>query len=70
MAEKSIKQFISECKDAFGDDIAIQVRLADGTGLKQTDNWIDEDTFLKMERQRFMQWQKLERVYDGFNRRY
>jgi hypothetical protein len=58
MAAKSIQEFITEWKAVIGSDLAIQVRLIDGTVLKQTDNWIDEDMFLKMERQRFMEWQK------------
>ena len=53
MTEKTTKQWIAEMKAAFGDGIhSIQVRLPDGTVFKQTDNWIDEDVFLKMEKQR------------------
>lgn len=52
MAEKTTRQFIKEMKQAFGADIAIQVRLPDGTVFKQTDNWIDEAIFLKAERLR------------------
>lgn len=53
MTEKTTKQWIAEMKAAFGDGIhSIQVRLPDGTVFKQTDNWIDEATFLKMEKLR------------------
>jgi hypothetical protein len=55
MAEKSIKQFIGEMKDAlafYGADgiHSMQVLDAQGMVIKQTDNWIDEATFLKMEK--------------------
>lgn len=53
MQEKSIKQFIGEMKLAFGDGIhSMQVKDAEGNVIKQTDNWIDEVTFLKMEKLR------------------
>ena len=70
MQEKSIKQFIGEMKQAFGDGIhSMQVKDAQGNVLKQTDNWIDEDIFLKMERQHFIQWQQSERVTHDYRRK-
>lgn len=66
MPEKSIKQFIGEMKEAFGDGIhSMQVLDAHGVVIKQTDNWIDEVTFLKMEKLRKQQAQITERVSDG-----
>lgn len=57
MQEKSIKQFIGEMKQAlavYGADgiHSMQVKDAEGNVVKQTDNWIDEVTFLKMEQLR------------------
>jgi hypothetical protein len=53
MTEKSIKDWITEMKAAFGEDIhSIQVKNAHGVVVKQSENWIDEATFLKMEKLR------------------
>jgi len=50
-SEKTIKEFIKEMKDAFGDGIeSMQVRDLQGNIIKQTNNWMDEAQFIKAEK--------------------
>lgn len=50
-SEKTIKEFIKEMKDAFGDGIeSMQVKDLQGNIIKQTDNWMDEAQFIKAEK--------------------
>lgn len=49
--EKTIKAFIAEMKNAFGDGIAsMQVKDSQGNIIKQTDNWMDEAQFIKAQK--------------------
>jgi hypothetical protein len=48
----------------------MQVKDAQGNVIKQTEHWIDEDTFLKIERQRFLHWQKSERLGNERNNKH
>jgi hypothetical protein len=49
--EKTIKEFIKEMRDAFGDGIAaMQVKDQQGNIIKQTDNWMDEAQIIKAEK--------------------
>jgi hypothetical protein len=50
MIEKTIKEFVSEMKSEFGNGIAIKVTGPDGKVFKQTDNWIEEELFIKQEK--------------------
>jgi hypothetical protein len=50
-SEKTIKEFIKEMRDAFGDGIeAMQVKDLQGNIIKQTDNWMDEAQFIKAQK--------------------
>lgn len=50
-SEKTIKEFIKEMKDAFGDGIeSMQVKDLQGNIIKQTNNWMDEAQFIKAEK--------------------
>jgi len=49
--EKTIKEFIKDMRDAFGDGIeSMQVKDAAGNIIKQTNNWMDEAQFIKAEK--------------------
>ncbi len=67
MAEKTIQEWITEMKVAFGDGIhSMQVLDAHGNVFKQTDNWVDQEIFLKAERLRNQGIGKSERFGDGY----
>lgn len=53
LKEKSINEFTKEMIEAFGlDQLAIRVTGPDGKVYKQTNNWVDEEQLIKMEKER------------------
>jgi hypothetical protein len=50
--DKTTNQFTKEMIEAFGiDQLAIRLSTLDGELIKQTDNWIDEAEFIRIEKQ-------------------
>ncbi len=55
--EKSINEFVKDCIAVFGlDNLSIQVRDASGVVVKQSQNWIEEEDFIRAENYRNRQW--------------
>jgi hypothetical protein len=51
MIEKTIKEFVKEMREVFGDDqLEVCVWGPDGQVLTKTKNWVDEELFIKQEK--------------------
>jgi hypothetical protein len=50
--DKTTNQFTKEMIEAFGiENLAIRLSTINGDLIKQTDNWVDDDEFIRSEKQ-------------------